>query len=488
MSDVKLSKQFITAVAKEAVFGKGLPVGAPVTATFTGGADQDVILSTNPVQEATIVVTNTTTSVVLRKDVHYTVVVTAGETKVVLKDGVAGLKATDDVSIVFGVWTDSDLIQADTGSYITTAFEELERDVANGSLENCPSILGTETVSGTITADILINDSDQFDSHTLIEAGMGKYIAGGATLFASTQSTIPNPFSTDYEVTLYRALSAADIEVYVGTDRTGTKLDITTDYTVSYANGVATVTILEAGGTVVAGDNIFVCSPNSFAVSEVATLTGEASLYRFRKLGEDRISLTARQYIGGDVDSVRDSLGLVVDSINFNLPTGQLAKLEMSISGIKQLAASEGQAPLSIIDCVGDPFSVKDAVFLVDGVAVADVTDLSFTAENTIADVSGVESAGTSNKVETMKMFTGTYNTTFRSNEAFRKYVANTKASIYMQLTNTAGDSLTLFLPNIRYTANELTDTDGLAYENLTCKAFRDELGVSAYIAVKYRS
>ena len=412
-----LTKGYITAVAEESVFGRGVPANltlAVVGATVASPIDlsQDGGTTYDAVQESTISVNNDTTAGTLVLGLDYTVSVANGVTTVTL---VAGTNFTDsdDVTVTYGAWADANVIVTDVGSMLTTDITELELNTANGSYINCPSIAGTETVSGTFTTSLLIKDDGvsegKFNNHLLIKAGMGKFIAGGA-----------------------------DIDF------------------------------------------------NTYSIAEVSAGTGSGDLYKFSTPADPQVSLAVRQYAGGSANATKDFTGIVPNSITFNLPTGDIAKIDVDLGGIKVEPASAGQKVLSIPSC-SDAFAVKRGVFARNGVAEAKVQDLTFSIENTIADISGVESDGISMKVVTAKMVTGSFSVLLDGTANLEAFKSNADASLFFHLDNPKGDQFAIYLPKVRITSLGEMDNDGVVGEDIEVKAFNDSNGNAVYIYTKYR-
>ena len=486
MAEIR-SKGYITAVQEEAVYGAGLD--RTVTDASAARTVASPVALTGTVQESTVLCVNDTTSTTLVLDTDYTVTVAAGITTVTF---IAGTNFTDSdlVTITYGVWADADVILTDTGSYMTTDITALERDTANGSFFNCPSLSGTETTAGTITSDVLVKTDGKLNNHYLIKSGMGAYTVAGANKFASSQYTLATP-KADVDIAVYGALSEADIKVYKGTDSTGTLMTVTTDYTVTTVSGVITVSIVSTSVNWADGDSVFIASPNSYAVSEVATGTGAGELYKFSQPSDAAVSLVLRQYLGGTSTVVRDYNGIIPNSITFNLTAGELAKVDVDLGGTETEVASSGQNVLTKASCGDGAFSVKRAVIVQDGTVLSDASDVVFTCENTVTDVNGVESDGISRRVVVGKSYMCSFTPLISSttgNDNLAKFQQNSVISIYFELENPQGDKFALYLPNGRITSLGQTDDGGLAREPIEVGGFEDATGEAGYLYVEYRA
>lgn len=205
-------------------------------------------------------------------------------------------------------------------------------------------------------------------------------------------------------------------------------------------------------------------------------------LYRLSKPTEARTTLAVREYVGG-TGNVIDSKGVVVESIAFDFTAGQLVKVANTVAGIAY-TPSTGNTPLASPTCGGSPFVTKSAVFLVDGVAI-DAQNVSLEIANTNVDRQAITSTGISDKVTVKKAVTLSYTLDFTDVSVYTKLKNNTTGSIFIELTNTAGDEIKVYLPVVSYTEVSKNNDGGVITTAITSTAYNDASGNALYLATK---
>lgn len=225
---------------------------------------------------------------------------------------------------------------------------------------------------------------------------------------------------------------------------------------------------------------ISVANKISEAADPVATPTG-SGLYRLSRPTEASTTLAVREFIGG-TKSVIDSKGCVVDSISFDFSAGQLVKASTSLSGIA-FANLEGITPLNSLGCVSaQAFVTKSAKFIVDGVALA-ASGVTLEISNEVSDRNYVTSNGIGSKVVVGKSVTLNYTLDFVNTNELTKMKNNTKAEIFIELINSAGDKVSIYLPVVSYSSVELGNDGGVKTLSISSMAYNDAEDNCLYIA-----
>lgn len=205
-------------------------------------------------------------------------------------------------------------------------------------------------------------------------------------------------------------------------------------------------------------------------------------LYRLSKPTESRTTLAVREFVGGTTNVI-DSKGVVVDSISFDLTAGQIVKVSNSVSGISYTPLT-GITPLATPTCGGSPFVTKSAIFKVDGVTV-DAQNVSLEISNENVDRQAITSTGISDKVTVGKSVTLNYTLDFTDVSVYTKLKNNTTGSIYIELTNTAGDEIVIYLPVVSYNSVDKSNDGGIITTAISSMAYNDASGNALYIATK---
>ena len=206
-----------------------------------------------------------------------------------------------------------------------------------------------------------------------------------------------------------------------------------------------------------------------------------SGLYRLSRPTEARTTLAVREYIGG-TQSVIDSKGCVVDSISFDFSAGQLVKASTSLSGIG-FANTEGVTLLNSLGCVSaDAFVTKSAKFIVDGTTLA-ASGVTLEIANEVSDRNFVTSSGIGDKVVVGKGVTLNYTLDFVNTNELTKMKNNTKAEIFIELINTAGDKINIYLPVVSYSSVELGNDGGVKTLSISSMAYNDAEDNCLYIA-----
>ena len=226
--------------------------------------------------------------------------------------------------------------------------------------------------------------------------------------------------------------------------------------------------------------DISVANKISEKADPIATPTG-SGLYRLSRPTEARTTLAIREHIGG-TQSVIDSKGCVVDSISFDFSAGQLVKASTSLSGIA-FANLEGITPLNSLGCVSaQAFVTKSAKFIVDGVALA-ASGVTLEISNEVSERNYISSNGVGNKVIVGKGVTLNYTLDFVNTNELTKMKNNTKAEIFIELINSAGDKVSIYLPVVSYSSVELGNDGGVKTLSISSMAYNDAEDNCLYIA-----
>lgn len=205
-------------------------------------------------------------------------------------------------------------------------------------------------------------------------------------------------------------------------------------------------------------------------------------LYRVSTPTEGRITLAAREYIGGS-EHVMDSKGLVVSSTSFDFTAGQPVAVSMSVDGIAYVPSS-GNTPLEAPNCTADIFVTKSVTFRVDGTPIS-AQNVNLTLNNSVTDRSGIDSTGISDKVTVSKEIELSYSLDMVDVLAYTKLKNNTEGTVSIALTNVAGDEVYIYLPVVSYTAVDKSDDSGVITMNITSKAYGDADKIAMYIATQ---
>lgn len=221
----------------------------------------------------------------------------------------------------------------------------------------------------------------------------------------------------------------------------------------------------------------------TFTVVEEADPVTNATgydLYRLSKPSESRTTLAVREHVGGTTNVI-DSKGVVVDSISFDLTAGQIVKVSTSVSGVSYTPLT-GITPLATPVCGSAPFVTKSAKFKVDGVTV-DAQNVSLEIANENVDRQAITSTGISDKVTVGKSVTLNYTLDFTDVSVYTKLKNNTTGAIYIELTNTAGDEVIIYLPVVSYNSVDKSNDGGIITTAITSMAYNDAAGNALYIA-----
>jgi len=217
------------------------------------------------------------------------------------------------------------------------------------------------------------------------------------------------------------------------------------------------------------------------------TGAGAYDLYRFAVVGESITSLAARQYLGSEAGACEDFFGVMAEGITMNMNTADLVKFDIPLQGINFTTVSETYGDPHVLSgqsCGGGSFVGKRAIFTIDDVSY-DVTNLAFNPSNTLRDSNSVTSAGIYRKTITEKMLEGSFDFEIADTALVSTFKNNTAAEIYFELTNTDGDEIIVYFPNIRITQIGRTDDAGVIVQNTTFKAFMDANNNAFYMATK---
>lgn len=223
----------------------------------------------------------------------------------------------------------------------------------------------------------------------------------------------------------------------------------------------------------------------AFTISEEANPVLNATgydLYRLSKPTEARTTLAVREFVGGTTNVI-DSKGVVVDSLSFDFTAGQIVKVSNSVSGISYTPLT-GITPLATPTCGGSPFVTKSAVFKVDGVTV-DAQNVSLEIANENVDRQAITSTGISDKVTVGKSVTLSYTLDFTDVSVYTKLKNNTTGAIYIELTNTNGDEIVVYLPVVSYSELSKSNDGGIVTIAVTSMAYNDASGNAIYLATK---
>lgn len=203
-------------------------------------------------------------------------------------------------------------------------------------------------------------------------------------------------------------------------------------------------------------------------------------LYHLSKPTDTRTTLCVREIIGGNGDTVLDYKGVVVDSIAFNLSSGQIITASVSVSGIGYSTAT-GQTVLTNLGCGANPFVVKSAKMSVAGTEIA-AMDVSLTLNNTNTDRMAISSTGISDKVTTAKAVELSYTLDMVDVAAYAKLKNNDVASIFIELTN-GTENAYFYLPKVNYKEISKNNDSGVITLQISSSAYPDAAGEAIYLA-----
>lgn len=257
--------------------------------------------------------------------------------------------------------------------------------------------------------------------------------------------------------------------------------------------GITTISGTEAGK--LKGHNLFLAGFGKYIeqaadVDTVAkTISIEADpvvnptsydLYKLSKPTDTRTTLCVREIIGGNGNTVLDYKGVVVDSIAFNLSSGQIITAAFSVSGIGYSTAT-GQTVLTNLGCGANPFVVKSAKLSVDGTEIP-AQDVSININNTNTDRMAISSTGISDKVITAKAVEVSYTLDMVDVAAYTKLKNNETAALFIELTNGV-EKIFFYLPKVGINSIDKGNDSGVITLQTSAKAYADAAGEAIYLA-----
>lgn len=205
-------------------------------------------------------------------------------------------------------------------------------------------------------------------------------------------------------------------------------------------------------------------------------------LYRLSLPTETVKTLAVKEYIGGTGETILNK-GCVVDSLSFDFSAGQIVKVSNSLSGVA-FTPTSGETPLAKPTCGADPFVTKSIGFKVDGVTVH-ASNLKLDINNENVDRQYVTSSGVGAKITVKKSISLSYTLDFVNTSFYTALRNNTEAEIFIDLINTAGDKVKIYLPKVSYSQAELGNDGGIKTVSITSGALGDASGHAIYIATK---
>ena len=394
-------------------------------------------------------------------------------------------------------WSSVSVIPALMGSAVEPNTDSLTRETMNGSLMDCPNVAGNESTNVPIKLELGLVEGSKFTGHELYEQGLGAFSENTGKITDNTETgtvtesvIIPAVGDT---ITLDNQNIVEDSVVIT---TAGSILGILgTDYEVDYNDGIITI-LSNTGLTAGASATVDYSYITGVETTSIITNTAGTS-FGLYKVGVPTTSpyyINVRETVDGAGDSNIETIskGTVVDSITFNLATGQIATVDFSAKGTGYTLGSGSSVtiPTDSVSCEDGIFVVKNAVVNFGGPAEdksLDVRDITITVNNEVTERNAAGSDGISERIITKKSIEVSFSMDVEDMSEFTAYQNNTGASLFIQLENEqTNDIVAFYMPNLRRTQVSKSDDGNIIAQSLTLQAYNLNTKDDAlYIAVQ---
>jgi hypothetical protein len=396
-------------------------------------------------------------------------------------------------------WNTVSVIPALMGSTVEPNTDSLTRETMNGSLMDCPNVAGNESTNVPIKLELGLVEGSKFTGHEFYEQGLGVFLPNTGEISNTTTTAVVGEAvsipAVGGTITLanQNLSENSGVIIQIGGAAAG---EMGTDYTIDYNDGIITIQsdVNLPEGAPAATVN-YSYNTGVATTSKIVTTTGTTfGLYKVGVPTTSPYYLNVRETVDGAGDSNIETIskGTVVDSITFNLATGQIATVDFSAKGTGYTLDSGAPVtiPADSVSCEDGIFVVKNAVVNFGNPATdksLDVRDITITVNNEVTERNAAGSDGISERIITKKSIEVSFSMDIEDMSEFTSYQNNAQASMFIQLENEqTNDIVAFYMPNLRRTQVSKSDDGNIIAQSLTLQAYNLSTKDDAlYIAVQ---